>query len=111
MSLDLTFQNFSTAQSNQQLAPVTIPAATTIAPQTLTTIVTGTTAIGQITPPLTGQHVLAIVASVTNFSGFVTTGNILVASVTNSVIWSNKVNLFLFNPATAKYYPLFGTAT
>lgn len=111
MSLDLLFQNFDTAQSNQQPGPVTTPAATTIAPQSLLTIVTGTTAIAQLTPPLTGQHMLAIVASATNFSGFLTTGNILVASITNSVLWANKVSLFFYNPLTAKYHPLFGTAT
>jgi len=111
MSLDLLFQNFSTAQSNQQPSPVTQASAATIAPVTLTTIVTGTTAIATITPPLTGQHILAIVASATNFAGFLTTGNILVASITNSILWANKPSLFLYNPATAKYYPSFGTTT
>lgn len=111
MSLDLLFQNFSTAQNNLQPGPVTQASATTISPQTLTTIVTGTTAIAQINPPLTGQHILAVVASVTNFAGFLTTGNILVASVTNSILWANKPSLFLFNPLTAKYYPMFATAS
>lgn len=111
MSLDALCQNFSTFQNNLQPGPVTVAAAATITPTTLTTIVTGTTAIAQINPPLTGQHILAVVASATNFGGFLTTGNILVASITNSVLWANKPSLFLYNPLTAKYYPMFGTAT
>ena len=108
---DLEFQNISTVQSNLQPKPVTIVAAATIAPTTFLTLVSGTTAVATITPPVTGAHMLAIVASATNFSGFVTTGNVLVASVTNSELWANKVNLFVYNPATAKYHPNYGVHT
>lgn len=104
---DLYFQNISTVQNSQQPGPRTVTAAATIAPTSFITIVTGTTGIATITPPVTGQHLLAIVISTTNFSGFLTTGNILVASVTDSTLWSNKLNLFAYNPLTAKYYPSF----
>lgn len=86
-------------------------AATTIVPTTFLTFIAGTTAVAQITPPVTGAHMLAIVATSTNWAGMVTTGNILVASITNSVLWANKVSLLVYNPITAKYHPNFGTAT
>jgi hypothetical protein len=111
MANDLNFQNMSTVQNNLQPAPVTVAAAATISPTTFLTIVTGTTAIATITPPVTGTHMLAIVASATNFSGFLTTGNILLASLTNSTVWANRVSLFVYNPLTAKYHPTFATYT
>lgn len=104
---DLNFQNISSVQNGAQPAPRTITAAATIAPTTFLTIVAGVTAIATITPPVTGQHLLAIVLSSTNAAGFVTTGNILVASVTNSELWQNKANLFVYNPLTGKYYPSY----
>lgn len=102
---DLNFQNISTVQNSLQPGPVTVTATNTIAPSTYLTIIAGTTAVGQITPPVTGQHQLAIVATTTNFAGFVTTGNVLVASATNSTLWANQVTLLVYNPLTAKYYP------
>lgn len=104
---DINFQDLSTVQSLLQQKPITVTAAASIAPATFLTLVAGTTAIATITPPIQGSHMLAIVASATNFSGFLTTGNVLVASVTNATIWDNKLNLFVFNPNTAKYYPSF----
>lgn len=110
MADDLNFQNISTVQNSLQPGPVTITAAATIAPTTFLTFITGTTAVATITPPVTGCHMLAIAATLTNFGGFVTTGNIIVASITNSIIWTNKITLLVYNPITAKYYPNFGTA-
>lgn len=107
---DLNFQNISTAQNRLQPGPRTIAGAATITPTTFLTIVTGTTSIATITPPITGSHLLAIVVAVTNYAGFLTTGNILVASITNSTVWANKLNLFAFNPLTQKYHPLYATA-
>lgn len=110
MSNDLYFQNISTVQSNLQPGPVSMTSAATIAPTTFLTLLTGTTAVATITPPVTGTHMLAIVSATTNFLGFVTSGNVLVASITNSVIWTNKVTLLIYNPLTGKYHPNFGTA-
>ena len=110
-SQDLNFQQLSTVQDNLQKQPLTITAAATIAPQTFLTIVSGTTSVVTITPPATGSHLLAIVVSSTNFLGFGTTGNILVASLTNSTVWTNKLNLFAYNPITGKYHPSYGVKT
>jgi hypothetical protein len=104
---DLNHQNIATVQNNLQPQPVTVVAAATIAPTTFLTIVTGVTAVATITPPVTGAHMLAIVLAATNSAGFVTTGNVLVASVTNSELWADKVNLFVYNPITAKYHPSY----
>jgi hypothetical protein len=108
---DLNFQDISTVQSGLQPKPVTITAAATIAPTTFLTFIAGTTAIATITPPVTGAHMLAIVATSTNWAGAVTTGNILVASVTNSELWANKLSLFVYNPLNGKYYPNYGVHT
>jgi hypothetical protein len=107
----LSFQQLSTVQSPVQQQPLTITAAATIAPQTFLTIVSGTVAIATITPPIQGSHMLAIVATSTNFSGFVTTGNILVASLTNSTVWANKLSLFVYNPITGKYHPRYAVTS
>lgn len=97
---DLNFQNLSTVQSKQQPLPVTLAAATTIAPTTLMTIVTGTTQIATITPPVTGQHLLFLVFTDATPGTTLTTGNI-----NNAVVPTTNVpSGFLYNPATAKYY-------
>jgi hypothetical protein len=106
---DLNFQNISTVQNSLQPGPVTITAAATIAPSTYLTIIAGTTAVATITPPVTGCHQLAIVGTTTNWLGFTTAGNVLVASITNSILWANKVTILVYNPITAKYHPNFGT--
>lgn len=105
---DLNFQNFSTVQSALQPQPNTLTAAATVAPTTLITFITGTTAVATITPPVTGQHILCLVATLTNWAGCVTTGNILVASITNGTTWANKLNFFAYNPTTGKYHPCYG---
>jgi hypothetical protein len=96
------FQALSTVQSNVQPGPVTLTAAATLAPTTFLTIVTGTTALATITPPVNGTHMLAFAPSATNWAGTVTTGNILVATTPAQ----NKVQLLVYNPLTAKYYPV-----
>lgn len=104
---DALFQNISSVQSSLQPTPVTFVAAATIAPTTYVSFIAGTTALATITPPVTGQHSLVIIATSTNWAGAVTTGNIMVASVTNSTLWEDKANLFVYDPATAKYYPSY----
>ncbi len=104
---DLNFQNISTVHNAGQPKPVTFVAAATIAPTTFVSFIAGATALATITPPVTGAHMLCIIATSTNWAGAVTTGNILVASVTNSELWANKANFFVYNPLTAKYYPSY----
>lgn len=107
MADDLNFQNISSVASGLQPKPVTFVAAATIAPTTFLSFITGTTAVSQITPPVTGAHMLAIIASSTNWAGVLTTGNVLVASITNGTTWTNKVSFFVYNPITAKYHPQY----
>ena len=111
MPNDLNFQNISSVQNKQQPAPVTFVAAATIAPTTYVSFIAGTTALATITPPVTGQHTLAIIATSTNWAGAVTTGNILVASITNGTTWANRVNFFTYNPLNGKYYPNYAVLT
>lgn len=96
---DLNFQNFSTVQSAQQPSPVTITAAATIAPKTFLTVLSGTTAVATITPPVTGCHMLAIVAGTTT-AAYTTTGNI--TGITTAGDTTNP-QLFIYNPLTGKY--------
>jgi hypothetical protein len=95
---DLNFEQLSTVQSNKQLPPRTITAAATIAPTTFLTILSGTTAVATITPPVTGAHMIAIMAASTN-SVFTTSGNI-VGLTTGS---PTQPSLFIYNPLTARY--------
>lgn len=101
---DLLHQNFSTVQSQLQPMPVTMAAATTIAPTTFITLLTGTTSIGTITPPVSGQHMLCLIqtdAATTNAT--VTTGNIAIAST----FVKSKALYLSYDPGTAKYYPSY----
>lgn len=100
MSNDLDFQKLSTVQSNLMPGPVTIASASTIAPTTALTIITGTTQLVTITPPVTGFHVLFF-----HFTGamgaFSTGGNILTAADPTQ----DCVTIMAYNPLTGKYIP------
>lgn len=94
---DLQFQDLSTVQSQLQQKPLTIASAATIAPQTCLTFVSGAAAIGNITPPVSGFHILflwPLGAFTTVNTGNITT--VLTAAVGAPVI-------LFFNPITAKY--------
>ena len=98
--MDLTHQNFDTVQSNQQPSPVTTTAATTIAPTTFITFLTGTAVVATITPPVTGQHMLCFIFTTTTPGTMATTGN-LAAAVTPA---QNVPVLLFYDPITATYY-------
>jgi hypothetical protein len=95
---DLLFQNLSTVQSNKQPTPKTITAAAIIAPDTFLTLISGTTTIQTITAPVTGTHVLAIIAGATE-SAYTTTGNITGLTTASTT----QPSLFVYNPITGKY--------
>lgn len=98
---DYLFENLSTVQSDKQPTPKTIAAATTVAPETFITIVTGTTNIGTITPPVPNQHALVFVFTDASPGDLLTTGNILGGLTTvaqYSAIW------LVYEPTAAKYY-------
>lgn len=100
MANDLVFQNFSTVQSNQQQFPSTIASATTVAPISLITFLTGTTGVATITPPVTGQHMLVFIYTNGSPGALATSGNIL-AAVTPV---QNVPLLLFYDPLTAKYW-------
>jgi hypothetical protein len=104
---DLLHQNFSTTQSNQQPLPNTIAAAATIAPQTLMTFVTGTTEVANITPPMSGQHMLVLVFTDATPGTMVTTGNIAAAVAPNP----NTPTVMFYNPAEQTYYGFVSVIT
>ena len=97
---DVNFQNISSVQSSLQPAPVTLASALTIAPTTFLTFITGTVQIETITPPVTGSHMLITIHTDANPVDYLTSGNII-----NAVDpLQNLMNLFVYNPVTAKYY-------
>lgn len=100
MPNDLEFQNLSTVNNQLQPKPRTITAAATIAPTTFLTFLTGATAVATITPPVTGAHMLCVVATLTT-STTVTTGNIAAAVA----LGQNIATMLVYDPLTAKYYP------
>jgi len=97
---DANFQDLSTVQSDKQPTPPTVASAATIAPVHGLTIVSGTVAIADITPPATGFHMLAIVHNNASPATYLTSGNIL-----NAVIPTQNVPcLFWYDPSQKKYY-------
>jgi hypothetical protein len=106
---DALFQNLSTVQDNLQPSPITVTAAATISPSSFITVLTGNTAVGTINPPVTGQHMLCIVAGTT--TGFTTGGNIVGGTVTVA----NRAYLLVYNPlgdasyTTGGHYIVTGT--
>lgn len=100
---DLNFQQLSTVQDNVMLGPATIASATTIAPTTFLTFVSGTVAVGTITPPVTGTVMLAFVFTNASPAATVTTGNIALATTTVQ----NKTLFMTYDPAGAKWYPSY----
>jgi len=98
---DLSFQNFSTVQSNEQPTPPTIASAVTITPTTFMTFLTGTAQVTTINPPVTGQHLLVLIFTDANPGALLTTGNIkrAVTPVQNIPM------LFFYDPITALYWP------
>lgn len=95
----VNYQDLSTVQSGLQPKPRTIAASTTIAPTTFLTRISGTTAVATITPPMTGSHMIAIVAGTTN--GILTTGNIVGVSTTAAA--TTTPTLLIFDPVTSTY--------
>lgn len=97
---DLEFQNFSTVQSNSQLAPPTIAAAATVAPTNFLTFLTGTTQLVTITPPVTGCHMLAFCFTNASPGALLTSGNIKSAYTPIQ----NRIFFLIYDPSTALYW-------
>lgn len=101
MANDLLFQNLSTVQNLLQPKPVTLASATTVAPTTFLTFLSGTVDVTTITPPVTGSHLLVFIWTSATPGDVLTTGNILVGTTT---IAQNSIALFVYDPNQAKYY-------
>ena len=97
---DLNFQNFSTVQSKAQPHPVTLASAATLVPTTFLTFVTGTVQVADITPPVTGSHMLAFVFTDANPGAFTGAGN--VHSTKDPAQY--ECVLLVYDPSTAEYY-------
>lgn len=97
---DLNFQQLSTVQSNQSPAVPTVASATTVAPTTFATIFTGTAQLTNITPPVTGCHMLCFIFSDGAPGAFLTTGNIKTAYTPIQ----NRPVFLVYVPAENKYY-------
>lgn len=104
---DLLFQQLSTVQNNQQLPPATITAAAQIAPSTFLTVLSGTTAVATITPPVTGTHMIAIIAGTTT-AAFTTAGNIVGSTL---AVNTTQPNLFIYNPLSGQYLRILAATT
>ena len=103
---ELTFQDISTVHSAQQAKPYTIASAATIAPVGFLTVISGTTQIATITPPITGaMQMICLVFSTNNTGVFLTTGNI---EVTTTTVVANVPVLLFYNPNTTKWHPMLG---
>jgi hypothetical protein len=97
---DLNWQEISPVQNEAGKGVRTIASAATISPTTGLTVVTGTTQLVTIVPPVSGFHVLYL-----QFTGamgvFSTAGNILVAADPGVDI---PVAMY-YNPLSGKYIP------
>lgn len=100
---DLLAANLASPQSNMQPGPITVASATTIAPSSLLTLVTGTINVATITPYVTGVHVLYLMFTDASPGDLVTTGNILVGTTT---IAQNNVVQLIYNNKSNKYIPV-----
>ncbi len=97
---DLMFRDIETVQSDKNQPPVTIASTTTIAPSTFLSVISGTTAVAAITPPVTGSHMLCFVHTTTTPTAYTTSGNIA-----NVATPTTNVPIFaVYNPLTAKYH-------
>ena|SRR6185312_4001317 len=104
MSQDLNHQDFQLGQSNQQPMPVTIAAAASIVPTTFVTLLTGTTAVTNIAPPISGVHMLILIFTNAAPGGLTSGGGGTGASILKSFTAVQNVPvLVIYNPLTNQY--------
>lgn len=101
--MDALFQDFSTVQSNLQPKPATIASAATITPTGFLSLITGTTQIANITPPIDGGVcMIALVFTNANPGAFLDSGNI--ESTRDPA--QNALILMVYNPIASQWYVL-----
>ena len=98
---DLQYADIATVQSDKNPTPVTMAAATTVAPSTFVTFLSGTTDVKTVTPPVTGSHMLCLIFTDASPGDLLTTGNVLVGLTT---VTQNAPLLLFYDPTQAKYY-------
>jgi hypothetical protein len=97
---DLLSQQLGTGQSLQQPFPPTIASATTIAPTTRLTFVTGTAQLTTITPPTSGYCEIILIFTNASPGAFLTTGNIQ-----RAITPTQNIPVFMcYDPSSAKWY-------
>ena len=97
---DVNFQDLSTVQSGLQPKPVTIASAATIAPSTFISIISGAAAVVNITPPVSGAHMLVLIPAAAATWTTTAAGNIDKAL---SAVVAGVPVLAFYNPLTGKY--------
>lgn len=101
---DLLAAQLATPQSGLSPAPVTIASAASVVPTTLVTFTTGTTQITNITPFVTGSHVLIFISTNAAPGGFAT-GGATPGALANSITQTQNVPVYLvYDPTTQKYW-------
>lgn len=104
MSDDLNHQDFQLGQNNLQPLPTTLASAASIVPTTLITYLTGTTALTNITPPLSGAHMLILVFTNAAPGGLTSGGGGTGASILKSFTAVQNVPVLCFyDPAKNQY--------
>ncbi len=101
---DLSFQQLSTVQSSLQPSTPTITAAATISPTTFLSNIEGNTAISTINPPVSGVHMICLIAGGT--TGFTTGGNVVGGTTTVD----ESLYLFVYDPVSSTYH-IVGSTT
>src|SRR3990167_1549832 len=98
--MSANWNDISCVQSEQQLEPLTIASATTIATRTRLTFVTGTVQVATITPPVLGYHELVLIFTNGSPGALLTSGNIKTAYTP----LQNKSFSLHYNPIDGKYW-------
>ena len=98
--MPIVLSDWATLNPANSSAPGTLVSAATVAPVTFLTVLSGNTAVVNITPPVPHTHMLALVFAGT--AGVTAAGNIAAAKA--SVV--GEAILFIYNSSTAKYTPV-----
>lgn len=103
--IDADFQALSSVGSDKSPLPRTFASATTIAPTTFLSFVSGTVQVGTITPPIEHGHQMIVLIFTDGSPGtMLTTGNIFSAIVPTQ----NLPTFMIWDPVSNKWY---GAAT
>lgn len=94
------WQALMPVQQGLSPSPARFAAAATVAPTTFLSIISGTTQIANVTPPVDGAHLLAFVFTNANPGAFTGAGN--VQSTKDPA--QNELILLVWDPLNAKYY-------